>query len=106
MAFVLKATQQVPLTLAIKDKFGNPASIDGVPVWASSDETILTVAPAADGMSAVATPVGPAGSAQVNVSADADTGSGSKEITGLLAVDVVAGDATVVELQAGTPTDV
>lgn len=68
--------------LAITDSRGNPASVDGAPVWASSDETVLTVTPAADGMSAVVDSVAP-GTARISVTADADMGAGTKTITGV-----------------------
>lgn len=106
MPFILKATHRVDLTLAVKDKFGNPAKVDGVPVWVSSNPEVLEVAVAADGLSAVVTPVGPAGSGQINVTADADLGAGSKEGTALASIDVVAGDAVFFELQPGEPTEV
>lgn len=70
------------VALAITNSRGNPAQVDGVPVWASSDETVLAVTPADDGMSAMVDTVGP-GTARISVTADADTGSGTKTITGV-----------------------
>lgn len=43
--------QKVTATLAIKDKDGRKARIDGAPVWASNPEGIVSVAPSADGLS-------------------------------------------------------
>jgi hypothetical protein len=68
--------------LSILDSAGRPASVDGIPVWASSDETIITVVPTADGMGAAIETVAP-GTARVTVSADADLGEGVVEITGV-----------------------
>lgn len=68
--------------LSITDAHGRPAAVDGVPVWASSDETVLSVIPAADGMSATVDAVG-AGVARISVSADADLGAGVSSITGV-----------------------
>jgi hypothetical protein len=70
------------VSLAITNSRGDPASVDGVPVWASSDETVLSVAPANDGMSASVDTVGP-GTARISVTADADLGAGTHTITGV-----------------------
>lgn len=70
------------VALTIVDSHGNPAKVDGAPVWASSDETILTVLAAADGMTAKVNTVAP-GTARVSVVADADLGAGVGQITGV-----------------------
>lgn len=76
------------------DSKGNSAPIDGVPSWTSSAPSIATVTPdEADPMKAVIAPVGPIGSLQINVTADADLGTGIKTISGVLEVNVVAGEA-------------
>jgi hypothetical protein len=98
-------SQQVGLTIQPVDKKGNPAPVDGVPAWASSNTEVVTVTPAADGMSAVASAVGPLGTATVSVKADADLGSGVTEIAGTLDITITAGAAATVTITAGTPTD-
>lgn len=94
------------VTLTITTASGAPAAVDGAPVWASSDETVLTVAAAADGMSAEIDTVAP-GTARVSVTADADLGAGTVTITGVSeAVDVVLGPssmASVMTLSLGAP---
>jgi hypothetical protein len=68
-------TQQVPATLAITNAAGQPANVNGVPVWASSDETQVLVTAAADGMSAVVAGVAPSAAGttcRVTVTANAD----------------------------------
>ena len=96
------------VTLSITDSQGRPANVDGVPVWASSDDTVLSVEPAADGMSAVVNTVA-AGTARITVSADADLGAGVIEITGVSEdVNVTIGaahQATTMTLSLGTPAD-
>jgi hypothetical protein len=89
-----------PKTYSIKpvDAKGNAAKVDGVPQWASSDESLATVAPAEDGMSAVVTPVGPLGTFELQVKADADMGEGVKEVFGTASVDLVAGDAVEIAI--------
>lgn len=96
------------VTLAIMDSSGRPALVDGVPVWASSDETVLTVAPAADGMSAAVDTVA-AGIARISVSADADLGAGVVALTGVSEdVNVTTGtahQASTMTLSLGAPAD-
>ena len=102
---VLTDIQQVGIAIAPKSAAGNPASIDGSPVWNSSDETVVTVVVAADGMSADVITTGKLGTVQVNVSADADMGGGVKSIAGTLDIEVKASEAVILEINAGTPTD-
>lgn len=102
MAFILTADQQVGLSFSAKDKYGNDAGIDGTPTWTSSDESKVTVSGGADGKSATAVAVGPVGTAQISVRADADLGDGAREVVGVLDIEVIAGEASVVALSAGT----
>jgi len=79
------------VTLAITNSHGDPAPVDGVPVWASSDETVLALTVAADGMSARVDTVG-VGTARIAISADSDMGAGVTAITGVSEdVDVTLG---------------
>jgi len=103
MAFTLTDIQQVTLAITAVDARGNPAKLDGAPVWATSDAALLTVTPSADGMSCVATAVGPLGTAQVTVTADADLGAGIRELTGLLDIEIIASEALNVTIVPGTP---
>src|SRR5438309_1254677 len=100
---VLTDLQQVPATVSFQDAAGNPASVDGVPEWVSSDPTILSVAVSPDGLSATIVAIGKTGSAQVSVSADADLGSGTQTITGTLDVDVQPSQAVQANISPGTP---
>jgi hypothetical protein len=103
----MTATQQCPLTFAVYDAKGNPASIDGLPVWATSDATKVALDIATDAMTAVARAVGPVTTenVQVSVQVDADLGTGVQPIIGLLDVQIVGGTATVVNISAGTPEE-
>lgn len=96
------------VSLSITDNRGRPARVDGVPVWASSDETVLSVAASPDGMSAAIETVAP-GTARVSVSADADLGTGVIEITGVTEdINVTLGpnsQASVVTITLGSPTE-
>ena len=99
----LTDVQKVIGSIAPKDAAGNPAPVDGIPVWASSDTAVITVTAAPDGMSAVVEAVGPLGTAQVSVSADADTGEGVTTITALVDIEVLASEATALGITFGVP---
>lgn len=103
MAFTLTDIQQVSLAITAVDARGNPAALDGAPVWATSDAALLTVTASEDGMSAIATAVGPLGTAQVTVTADAAIGSDVRELKGLLDVEIIASEALNVTIVPGTP---
>ena len=80
--------------LKITDKHGNPAKVDGAPVWAISDPGLLTIAQDDDGMAGAIGGAGPIGVGQLTVTADADLGDGVKTITGTADIEVVAGEAS------------
>jgi hypothetical protein len=104
MALIMTATQECPLEVAFKDSRGNPAAVENI-VWGSSDEGIVKVNPNdAEPNKAIALSVA-VGTAQVNVKADARVGTGTNEIVGLLVVEILAAEATVVEISAGTPIE-
>jgi len=106
MAFILPDTKKVPLTVGFVDAAGNPATVEGAPAWASSDEAIVTISDvAADGLSAFAVAVGPLGTAQVSVTADADLGEGVVPVIGVLDIEVAASQAVSAAVAAGEPVD-
>lgn len=92
MATILRDSQQVELSYTATSKRGNATTVAD-PVWASSDESIVTVA--ASGAGATATAVGPTGTATITLTGDADLGEGVKPVRGVLDIEVVAGDAAV-----------
>jgi hypothetical protein len=103
MALILTDEQKVKLSVGFFTKAGNPAKIDGLPTWASSDPSIITVTVSEDGLSADAVTAGPLGTVQVTVSADADLGEGTRLITGVLDIEVRAAEAVSANIAAGTP---
>ncbi len=105
MSFVLIDSQKVAIAITPKDKAGQPAKVDGAPVWLTSNSEVLTVETAADGLSAVVTAVGPLGTATISVSADADLGEGSTPLSGSIDIEVQGGAAVTLDLQPGTPED-
>jgi len=105
MALVLTDVQKVALSVSFTNRAGNPAQVDGIPQWSSSDPSILTVTASEDGLSAEAVTVGPLGTAQVSVVADADLGEGVTELTGVLDVEVKPSAAVFALVVAGVPVD-
>lgn len=107
MALILTDEQQVVLKLSPRTQRGNPATVDGMPVWSSSDPAVLTVTPIATdptGLSALAVAVGPLGTAQVQAVADADMSSGVRTLTAVLDVEVKAAEAVSLDITADAPT--
>lgn len=100
----LTDTQQVTLSLDIRNKKGNPADVDGAPQWSSSNPAVATVEPSADGKSALVKAQTP-GDTTIAAVADADLGSGVVEITGIEQVQVKAGQAVTVGFVAGVPEE-
>jgi hypothetical protein len=105
LAFQMSDSQQVTVTIKVMDKKGNPAPVDGVPVWLTDNTELLALTPAADGLSCLVAAVGPLGTATVSVTADADLGAGVTPIVGTLDVQITGGTATTATLAPGTPTE-
>ncbi len=109
MATLTTRQQFAAITIAITTADGRPATVDGPVVWASSDETVLTVAPAADGLSGVINAGAAGGPARVTFTADADLGAGVVNITGVTEDITVTTDprdlASTFTVNLGTATD-
>ena len=95
--------QKVSLSISPVTAAGNKANLDGPAIWSSSNPDIVSISASADGLSAVATAVGPIGNSQISVSADADLGAGVRTIAAILDVTVVAAEAVSLSVNAGTP---
>lgn len=99
----LNNKQKVNLSLVFKDVDNNPAvGVVGVPLWESSNQTIVTLVVSSDGLSATALTVDNAvGSSQITVN--------HLNLSAVLDIDVVAappvpsvGNATTSEIIVGT----
>lgn len=102
MAYTLPADKMIGLQIAYVDANGNPATVDGAVEWESSNPDIAAVLPtSADGSTADLVPGSQVGQCQITARADADLGSGIRELVTLLDVTVVGGEAV-----AGTITPV
>jgi len=106
MELVITDSQQFRLEVQPVDKAGNQGTLASGPVWAASDPTILSVVPAADGLSAVVSATGKVGATKVCVTADGDPTPGVNTITGTVDVQVVGGKAVSFHFIAGTATEI
>jgi len=104
--FSMTDSQQVTMSVAFADKRGNPAPTPAgaqPPVWLVDQASVLSLAPAADGMSCVVKAVGPLGTATVSVKvADA---SGAPLASGSVDVTIVGGAPVQVTVTPGTPSE-
>lgn len=106
MSLIMTVTQECQLSVTFKDAKGNVAAVESG-VWSSSNPDIIKVVPGVtDPTKCLVVAVGSIGTGQVNVTADARFGPDVKEIIGVLDVEIVGGEATVVEISAGTPTEI
>lgn len=80
-------------SVAFTNAKGNPARVDGIPVWAIGGDPIGTVTASDDGMSASVDLNGTLGTAQISVTADADLGAGVRSLVVLGDLQIVAGEA-------------
>jgi hypothetical protein len=96
MAEVIRVGQLIRPSIAITDRFGNPAAVDGVPAWTVSDPTLGVLEVAVDGMSAIFR-ARRTGQGQINVAVDADLGEGVQTITGVLDVTILPAAAAVIQ---------
>jgi hypothetical protein len=103
MAFILKDSQQADLSVTVLSRAGNPAPVDN-PKWESDNPDVVAVE-AADGTNARVVAVGPVGTATVTFTADGDLGDGVKELKGVLDVEVVGGDAAVLNITPSAPVE-
>lgn len=107
MAYTLQAGKLIDVQISYVDKFQNPATVDGVVAWESSDPKVtVEVAPTDDTMCAISAP-GAIGTAQVKATADADLGEGVRQIITLFDIEVVGGEAVAGAISViGDPQDI
>lgn len=107
MAFSMTDSQQCEVTIAPVSKKGNPAPLDGIPVWSTENTNVLALTPSGDGLSCVIAAVGPLTSTpvRVTVTGDADMGSGVTPIVGFVDVEITGGQAVSINVTPGIPTE-
>lgn len=95
MSNTMQAGSYATLSVQWVDKAGNPAKVDGDTEWVSSNEDVATVEVAAGNpLIANVHSVGPIGPIQIQATADADLGEGTKTITATCDINVIAGEAS------------
>lgn len=100
----MEVGQRVTGTVKFVDRKGNPAKVDGVPVWNVSDASLVKATPSADGMSCEFEALA-VGGVLVSLDADADLGAGVKTISGQGALNILEPEAVGVEISFGEPQD-
>ena len=77
-----------------------PACVTGVPLWSTSDPTLVRLSPSADGLSCVVYSLGQSGTCQVYW-----TGQGSGTVMGTFTVIITSVLADNVVMTLGSPTN-
>lgn len=100
MLATITSEEKIPVTLAPLTAAGNPATVDGVPVWAVT-EGDATLEVAADGLSAYLVSGAANVVSSVTVTADADLGEGVMNLSEVVTLTVVAPSAALLGATAG-----
>ena len=99
--FMLRDDQQVEVTLTYRDAKNQPTVAENA-TMSSSDPSVVAVSAVADNKFLLV--AGTVGTAQIQATADARIGAGEVLISGSEMIEVVAGEAAVMQLDFGTPT--
>lgn len=106
MAVTLSTIEEVTGQVTPTNKKGGAAAVEAGSVsYSSSDESIATVEEDPADETKFKIVAHAAGVCQVDVSADADLGSGTQTVSGFVAVEVLPAGATGFGLTFGTPTE-
>lgn len=99
--------QRLTLSIAPKDRDGDPAPIDGLPSWTfhEGDPALLNLLPSEDGMSCEVSTNGLIGVGTVLCSADVDLGEGVSTIEEFVEFTIVQSPVTDLDLTATAPED-
>jgi hypothetical protein len=101
MAFQMHDFEQVTLSVEALDSEGNPADV--TTAWASSDEVVASITDNGDGTALVVASPGAGGLGTTTITASVTDNSDGDVHIGTFDIEVVAGDAVVVNIAAGTP---
>ncbi|MET3132876.1 hypothetical protein AAKU55_003157 [Oxalobacteraceae bacterium GrIS 1.11] len=97
MNTIINDMQKFSLALALVSAAGNAAALASIPTWSSSDPSVVTVTPAADGLTAEVSSTGVPGTATVTASVDGLTVTDD--------ITVTAGPGATLTLTAGEPVN-
>ena len=99
MSEQITTVQQIPYTIAPKDRKGRAAPVQNV-VWSSSNTEVATVTASEDSLTGTVVGLVP-GAVTISVTADADMGEGVTELAGVAQLQVNPAAAVSVELVPG-----
>jgi hypothetical protein len=98
--YTMPVDHLVSMQVSYVDAKGNPATVDGAVVWASSDDDILTASvDPQDSTICTVSAAGQVGQAQVTATADADLGEGVRQLITTADIEIVAGEAVAGSIQ-------
>jgi hypothetical protein len=103
VAFQLRDSQQVTLSVEALDAEGNPANV--TTAWSSSDTSIASVTDGGDGTALVVASPEADGLGTTTIKVTVTDNSDGDVHEGTFEVEVIAGDAVTVNISAGTPED-
>lgn len=90
---------------SVKDARGRDTTFDGVPVWDSSDPSIVDLRVADDGMSAVVGSLDTDGTATITITGDGRQGPDTVTVMAVISVIVAPGDVAVFDVTPGEIRD-
>jgi len=102
MLITITNEEKVQVTLAPTTAAGNPATLDGAPVWTVT-EGDATLDVAVDGLSAFLISGAANTNSKITVTADADLGEGVVTLTDTIDLAVVLASANALGLVVATP---
>lgn len=102
-AMILNTEQKVRVELEARTAAGNPAAVDGDPLWESSNEAVASVEVDPDNAMVAWVRSEAPGVAQISVRVDADLGEDVREVIGNLDVTVIESEAAIIQIVAGEP---
>ncbi len=102
MLITITNEEKVQVTLSPTTAAGNPATLDGAPVWTVT-EGDATVEVSTDGMSAFLVSGAPDTNSKITITADADLGEGVVSLEDTVDLAVVLASASVLGMVVGTP---
>ena len=109
LMFTMPIDHYVDVQVSYVDAGGNPASVDGVVSWSSSDDSVVALETDRDDSTKCrVTSLLLVGQVQVKATADADLGDGVRNISTLMDVEVIAGEAvagTISPVGESSPVD-
>ena len=98
--------KKFPMSVAIVDKAGKPAKVDGLLAWSISRPECGRLKVAEDGMSADMISTGEVGAFSVKIEGDADLGEGIKPLVAFAEFECLPGEAISLMVTVGEGEDV